>query len=151
MFAVFSATSALVYREINPKHVFADKLVDTSETMFETKIENLKHEVLNQLSKCESAGYKEDDGLIVFDSNAKASIGNFQWQVASVIHYMKVLKGKDVTRKEAILIALDKDSAGELAKMVMFETKNMAGKDWYNCNNKYNLDEQIKLIKKLEL
>lgn len=123
---------------------------DTSHQMFQEKIESLKQGVVDQLMACESAGYKEEDGLIVFDSNAKASIGNAQWQVASVIHYVKLLRSKDITKKEAVLLALDRKEAGELAKQVMFETKNMAGRDWVNCDRKLGLDNQIKLIKQLE-
>lgn len=123
---------------------------DKSGELLASKIESLKDEVVATLSKCESGGYSEEDGIIIFDSNSKASIGQLQWQVASVIHYYKVLYNKTITRKEAVLIALDKEKASSLAKDVGFKTKNKFGKDWYNCSTKHGLDAQVDLIKKLE-
>lgn len=134
-----------------PVQVEAIKEVDMTDAKFADKIKGLKNEVANKLSSCESAGYKEDDGIIIFDSNAKASIGQFQFQKSTVIHYYKVLYGKTITPKEAVLIALDESKARELAIDIMFKTKNKAGKDWYNCTEKHGLDAQIDMIKKLEL
>lgn len=129
----------------------ATKEVDVSDIRYQTKIDKLKDDVVEKLASCESAGYTEDDGIIIFDSNEKASIGSFQWQIASVKHYHKLMTGKDVTSKEAILIALDKTKAKGLARYVAFETKNKMGKDWINCEKKFGLDAQIDIIKKLEL
>ena len=123
---------------------------DKSKAMFMSKVDKLKEEVANQLMACESAGHTEDDGIIIFDSNAKASIGNFQFQKDTVIHYYKVLYGKTITPKEAVLIALDQDKARSLAIDVMFTTKNKAGRDWFNCANKLKLDERIDIIKSIE-
>lgn len=124
--------------------------IDRSDEILSQKIESLKGEVVETIRKCESAGHKEDDGIIIFDTNNKASIGTMQFQVNTVIHYYKKLYGKVITPKEAVLIALDNQKAGELAKDIIFTTQNMAGKDWVNCNAKYNIDAQVALIKKLE-
>lgn len=136
----------------NPAVAFIDREVsiDKSDVKFKEKIEFLKDDVIEQLRKCESAGHKESDGIIIFDSNEKASIGTLQFQVNTVIHYEKILNGRDITKKEAVLIALDNKKAGDLAKKIIFETKNKAGKDWVNCAKKHNLDAQVDLIKKLE-
>lgn len=123
---------------------------DKSQIMFENKIEKLKNEVLDTLSKCESAGHTEDDGIIILDTNNKASIGQFQWQISSVKFYNKQKTGIELTSKEAILLALDEDRARNLAKYVAFETKNKLSKDWYNCSVKYGLDEKVEMIKSLE-
>lgn len=134
----------------DPVIVEATKEVDVSDTRFSVRIQNLKEGVANQLMKCESAGYSENDGIVIFDSNAKPSIGQFQFQKNTVIHFYKTLYGKTITQKEAVLIALDTDKAKALAIDVMFKTTNKAGKDWVNCTKKYDLDKQIDLIKKME-
>lgn len=134
-----------------PVTVQASKEVDVSDTRFKVRIDNLKNGVANQLMKCESAGYSESDGIVIFDSNEKGSFGQFQFQKNTVIHFYKVLYGKVITPKEAVLIALDTDKARSLAIDVMFKTPNKAGKDWVNCTKKYDLDKQIDLIKKMEV
>ena len=113
------------------------------------KVEELKSELLADLRSCESQGRTEDDGLIVFDTNSVASIGTLQYQVKTVQHYYKTLYGEDITRKEAILTALDDEKAGELALKIMFESGNKAN-DWLNCARKHNLNARIDLIKQLE-
>lgn len=132
---------------IEPNTVYAK---DNTMYILNSKIDSLKDDVVAQLMSCESGGHKEEDGIIIFDSNNKASIGQAQFQVNTVIHYSKLLYGKTVTRKEAVLIAIDKDRAAQLTKDIMFKTKNMAGKDWVNCNKKLGLDAQILMIKRLE-
>jgi hypothetical protein len=130
-----------------PVTVYAEKEVDTS---LVEKIKELKVELLTTLKGCEAQGYKEADAPIIFDSNNKASIGLYQWQINSVIHYYKVLYGKDISRKEAVEIALDEAKAGELAAGVIFTTKNGVAKDWVNCDRKHNLSGSLAVIKKLE-
>ncbi len=141
------ATVGLMGAHFNPKTVYVAKevIVDA----MPSKIERLKGEVADQLSACESNGYTDGDGLIVFDSNSKASIGKLQFQKATVIHYYNLLYGVKLTGKEAVMLALDTERAKELAIRIMFETPNMAGKDWVNCDRKLGLDQQIRLIKKL--
>lgn len=131
----------------NPIYVKAE---DKSSEMFADKIEGLKNDVIAKLASCESAGYKESDGIIILDTNNKASIGQYQWQVKSVQYYSKLSSGVILTPKEAILLALDKEKAGELVKFVAFKTNNKISKDWYNCSKKFNLDGEVELIKKLE-
>ena len=123
---------------------------DKSGIMFQSKIDSLKKETVDLIMKCESAGYSEDDGIVIFDTNAKGSFGQFQFQKSTVIHFYKTLYGKDITGKEAVLIAMDTTKARELATKIMFETKNKAGKDWVNCERKFNVDAKIDVIKQLE-
>jgi cell division protein FtsL len=112
------------------------------------RIAELKAEILDSLRACESNGYTEDDGLIVYDSNKVASIGLFQFQKKTVIHYYKTLYGQDITGKRAIEIALDEKLSRKLAEDIIF--KDSKGIDnWYNCKNKKGLGENIKWVNKL--
>lgn len=112
------------------------------------KIEDLKSDVLDSLKSCESQGAKESDGLIVFDSNKKASIGLYQFQVLTVVHYYKTLYGKDITKKEAIVIALDEKLSRQLANDIIFQDSKGVD-NWFNCKNKKGLSENIKWINKI--
>lgn len=147
--SVSAVSYALLYgaytagARFNPNIVMAEKIVDSSAKMFEEKIVSLKNGIADKLMACESSG---KEGLITFDSNKKASIGQFQFQVSTVKYYYKTLYGKSITDKEAVLIALDSTQARLLAIDVMFNTKNMASKDWYNCEKKLGLDYQISII-----
>jgi len=123
---------------------------DKSSEMYQEKIEGLKDAVMSKLSQCEGGGYKESDGIIIMDTNNKLSIGQFQWQVSSVQHYYKLMTGKDISKKDAVILALNETEARKLAKYVAFETKNKIGKDWVNCNKKHNLDIQVDMIKSME-
>jgi len=123
---------------------------DKSEIMFQNKIDALKKETVDLIKTCESSGHSEDDGVVIFDTNGKGSFGQFQFQKATVIHYYKLLYGKTLTGKEAIMLAMDTEKARELATKIMFETKNKAGKDWVNCERKFNVDAKIDIIKQLE-
>lgn len=126
---------------------YVDRTVQTD--TLSTKIEELKREVVTTLKNCESAGAKEADALIVFDTNSKASVGNFQYQVKTPIYYSKKLYNKTITPKEAVLLALDDEQAGELTKDIVFKTD--AGlRNWINCTNKYNLASKVEFIKSLE-
>ncbi len=124
---------------------------DASQEVTVDKVEELKDKVVGDVaSKCETKGKGEDDAVIIFDSNKKASIGEFQFQITTVQHYYKVLYKEDITRKEAVLIALDHDKALQLAKAIMFETKGKASGDWTNCARKLGTDAQIDLIKSIK-
>jgi hypothetical protein len=121
-----------------------ERVVDT----LSIKVDELKSDMLDTLQACERSKYTEDDGIIIFDSNNKASIGTFQFQKATVIHYYKTLYGKDITGKEAVLIALDDNKARELAHDIIFSSKNGLS-NWYNCTQKHGLEGQLAVINKL--
>lgn len=113
------------------------------------KIEEIKQTALDELEKCESAGHSEDDGIIIFDSNDKASIGQYQFQKATVAHYYQVLYGEKITGKQSVEIALDKTKARKLAYDIIFKTENGL-KNWINCSNKIELRNTLEIIKTLE-
>lgn len=149
--AILTATLVTSFNlggKFNPDTVYAEKLVDKSMDYYNDRIESLKDDVVNRLSQCESAGAKDPDGLIIFDSNKKASIGRLQFQVSTVQYYYKSLYQKTISQKEAIEIATNPEKAKSLAKDIMFKSKNQAN-DWYNCAVKLDLNKEIQIIKKL--
>lgn len=111
------------------------------------KVEQLKSEILADLKKCESQGHTEDDAIIIMDTNNKLSYGLYMFQRDTVTHYYKTLYQKDITKKEAVEIALDEQKAEQLARDILF---TVGARDWYNCSKKHNLESRILLIKKLE-
>lgn len=77
------------------------------------------------------------------------SFGKYQFKVCTVIGYYKSLYGKTITKKEAILIALDDNKAGELAQDMIFKEKGGI-ENWFNTANKYKLREQLAVINALQ-
>jgi len=130
--------------------------VDISDEKFEKKIKELQDEILDDLQGCESPGYTEEDGLVVWDDNStgtlpkkdKLSYGMFQFKISTVQHYMKNLRGEDVNNYEAIQIALSENDSRELTRDVLFE-KGYAG-DWANCDKRLGLSARINIINKLK-
>lgn len=150
----------MIYGQTHPSktaYAYVDR--DNSDLILGSKIESLKNSVVEGIRSCEKAGYKEADGLIVYDplvSNPKStakknvpSIGTLQFKQTTVQHYYKILYNKDITLKEAALIALDDAKSGDLAKDIMFKTGAKAN-DWVNCAAKTDANAQIALIKKLQ-
>lgn len=129
-----------------PNTVYATKEVHVD--VLPEKIDGLKDDVVARLMQCESGGYDEDDGIIIFDTNKVASIGQAQFQAKTVVYYYKKLYGKEITTKQAVEIALDKSKAADLAKDVIF-TVDGGVDNWYNCAKKLGLHSEIAVIKKL--
>jgi len=115
----------------------------------EAKVEVLKEDVLNRLMACESAGYSEDDGIVILDSNDKHSFGQFQFQKKTIQHYMDKLYGQKVTGKEAVLLALDTARARSLAEDIIWKEEGGIF-NWENCAKKTGIVPDISVIKKLE-
>ena len=147
---LFILAGLFIGSQYMPREVYVSQTVDSSKEMFTQKIEDLKNDVVLKLAACESAGYTEDQAIIIMDTNNRLSFGQLQFQTRTIIHYYKVLYGKDITPKQAVLIALDTPKASELARDIIFKTKNKVTGDWYNCGKKHNLDAQVDIIKNLE-
>lgn len=119
------------------------------------KIERLKDELVNDLMRCESAGYTEADGLITIDNNKAGTLkgddvlsyGNLQFKTKTVQRFVKARDGRDVTPLQAKLIALDQEQAHELAKYAIFEKDAIA--EWHNCAAGKGLYERVSAIKSL--
>ncbi len=144
------------YITSHPVTVYHNVEVDVTDKKFAEKIDSLEKSVVEQVRACESGGFKESDGLVTYDpklggkNDDKAmSYGTMQFKKATVIYYYKTLYQKQITGKEAILIALDDKLSGELAQAVMFKSNNLAT-DWLNCSTKLNLNVMIQAIKKIK-
>lgn len=142
-----------------------DEIISSTQSFTEVKVEKinvnaevqkiltekyklLQDEVLLTLSTCETGSVEEQDAAIILDSNGRMSLGRYQWQRESVQHYYKVLYGEDISRVEAIEIAVDRERATELTRDVLFgEDKGWA--NWLNCSNRTGIAKQIELINKL--
>jgi len=135
----------IIYEQIE-KQVILDNLTE--------KVNELKGALIDDLRQCESGGYNIDSGLITFDphktnkSVAPASIGLYQWKVASIKHYYKTLYNKDITGKEAILIALDDEKSSQLTSDVIFKTDKGLS-NWYTCSKKLGLESRLNIINEL--
>lgn len=144
LFGIFKAGSyynpAMIY-QVSEREVVVDNLTG--------KIDELKENLVTDIMKCESAGYTEDDGIIIFDSNKKASIGVYQFQIDTVVYYYKTLYNQDITKKEAIIIAIDENKAHELATDIIFNTDKGLS-NWVNCTKKVGATQQLEIIRQLE-
>lgn len=145
IFALYVA--AQIGSNVFPSTVYATR--DVPVNVFPQKMDELKNDVVTRLMACESGGYSEEDGIIIFDSNKQASIGQAQFQKKTVIHFYQKLYNKDISAKEAVVIALDEDKARQLAKDVIFKVDGGVD-NWYNCAKKLGLHGEIAVIKKLE-
>lgn len=131
--------------EFNSTTTYASKEIDVTPQ----KLSVLKDGVVSSLKGCESAGYKESDGVIILDTNGLMSIGPLQFQKKTVQHYYKTLYSKEITGKEAVEIALSDEKASALAKDIIFTT-DKGIQNWINCDKKLGLSAEIKVLKKLD-
>lgn len=151
LFSLFIALMTLMdatTKEIHATRLFAPKAEADEIDRLDVKIDQLKNEVLDTLAKCESGGREVS---IVFDSNAKPSLGNFQWQPHSFQHYHLKRTGEKITERQAVVAALDDVKARELAAYVIFETDKGVAKDWVNCAKWHGLQAKVDLIKSLTI
>lgn len=113
------------------------------------RIEVLENDVLAQLANCETGSVQEQDAALILDTNGKMSIGRFQFQRKTVQFYYKELYDKDITRVEAIQIAIDQEKSTELTRDILFGVEE-GWSNWLNCAKRNNLPSQINLIKKVK-
>lgn len=120
------------------------------------RILELKKDLVARLMACESAGHKEEDAIIIYDNNKAGtlkgktvfSLGQLQWKVSTIQHYVNLRDNKQITQKEAVLLALDTDQASELALWTIFETEGGVY-NWKNCSDKHGLAAEVTILKKL--
>lgn len=113
------------------------------------KIEAAKWKVIDELEKCESGGHIEDEGFVRMDNNDTFSWGTLQFQRHTILHYMKKIHGKEITLKEAAMIALDRVEARQLAYDIIFRTDRGVAADWVICSRNYQLQTKVDLLKSL--
>lgn len=136
-----------VIREMFPVYKVQEKQVILDNLTI--KIDQLKGEIIADIKKGECGHYTDDDGIIIFDSNKKASIGCYQFQKSTVIYYYKKLYGQDITGREAVLIALDDKKASQLTYDIVFGELE-GWRNWFNTGKKYNIKERLEIIRNLE-
>lgn len=146
---VVSSITAVIIKE-NKFAVHAEIVEVVVDRSLQEKISEFKNALLDDLRSCESPGDTATTKPIIWDVNNKASIGPYRFQEDTVIFYYKTLYGKEISRIEAVEIALREETARPLASDIIFTHKNGVAKDWVNCSRRYGLDEQLSVIKKLE-
>lgn len=147
LFVIFDSytrdwTALTAKAQVVTKEVYVDNLGK--------KVEEIQNEAMDALRQCESRGHKEEDGIIIFDSNNEASIGRYQFQRKTVVYYYKTLYNQVITPKEAVMIALDDDKARKLASEIIFGSDEKGWRNWFNCANETKMPETIKLLARLQ-
>ena len=161
---------AKTYQTMYPKTVYKEVQVDVSDKKFAEKIDSLEKSVVEAVHSCERQNYKESDGLVMYDpttaqheknmkkfnagtraivDTGELSFGTYAFKKSTVIYYYKTLYKQDITGKEAILIALDDNKAGQLTQDILFKTKD-GYTNWINCSTKLSLVDMIQAIKKIK-
>lgn len=145
------------YKTISDTHAQEEEQKTRKE--IKDKIQSQKDIIVTSINDCERAGRTEDDALITFDphkTNKKVeapSLGTFQYKITTVQYYVKKLYNRDISRKEATLLALDDKRARELTEAILFnptqDTKKELG-NWYNCTNKHKLKDNVNIINELK-
>lgn len=140
--------SALRSSEITARNIFGEK-AEAAELPTGT-IEDLKDDVLNRLSKCESGGAAEPDALVTFDPDhsGKArnlpSLGRFQFKVPTIVYYAQKLQGRKITDLEAIQIATSPIESRKLASQIIFEEGALD--NWLTCTRTNDLKTLVNFI-----
>ncbi len=112
-----------------------------------SKIETAKNKLVDDIFACETQGVKEPDAAIILDTNGEMSIGAGMFQIKTVQKYTKEFTGKDITRVEAIQIAIDHQKAHDLAYEIIW--KDGQWQNWLNCGTKVNAATTIKILNSL--
>lgn len=147
IFKAGSIFNPSVVYEIQEKEIILDNLTE--------KINQLKGELIKDIFYAESGGHSEDDALITWDPNPKhksveiASIGNCQWKIPTLQESYLKHYGIELTRKAAVLIALDDEKCKEVMTKVIFDEVD-GWRKWYNSGVKVKALERLKVINELE-
>lgn len=119
------------------------------------KIDQLKGELIKDIFDNERAGHTEEDALITWDPNPKypkveaASVGNCQWKIPTLQESYLKHYGEQLTRKQAVLIALDDEKCKEVMTKVIFGEEN-GWRKWYNSGIKVKAEQRLQVIRELE-
>lgn len=135
-------------------------VIDKSDEMYKKKVDQLKSELAEELKGCESPGDTINTKPVIADNNAEGtlkggdipSIGGFRFKVSTVTGYYKQMTGNQITPTEAVILALDYPRAKELAKFIIFETKegDKGVDNWRTCAARLKLHSRVEAIKQLE-
>lgn len=114
------------------------------------KIEEAKWSVIDELEACEGGDHTWDEGFIKLDSNDLRSYGRLQFQRGTVQHYAKLLWGTELTGYEAVMVALTKDRARQLAYDIIYTSDAGVDSDWVNCSKWHQLQAKVDILKSLD-
>lgn len=120
------------------------------------KIDQLRGELVNDIWNNERVGHTQEDALITWDPNSNhksveiASLGTCQYKIPTLQGDWLDHRGEKLTRKQAVMIALDDEKCKSIMSEVITEEPN-GWKQWFNsgvkANAKYRLDIINSLIK----
>lgn len=153
IWSVIIATVVLAVRHYFPKVMVKVVEREVITDTLSNKIEEIKGGIIADIKQGESLGKKDCDSLITFDPNPTnkkveiPSLGCYQYKVSTVQYYYKKLYNQDISRREAIEIALDTDRAGKLTYDIVF--KENGARNWYNTSKKYNIPARIALLNEI--
>lgn len=145
----------MLARIISPKVIYQVKEKEVVLDNLAGKIDQLKGELILDIFDNERAGHTEEDALITWDPNPKhkkveiASIGNCQFKIPTLQESYLKYYGEELTRKEALLLALDDEKCKELMTKVIFGEEN-GWQKWYNSGLKVNAKGRLEIIRELE-
>lgn len=130
----------------NPVVVYGEKEVIVDN--LEIRKGELKEVLLDKLQACESGGRNEEDGIVILDSNDVGSYGVLQFQRKTFMYYYEKMTGEKINGRDAIILALNKDKARDLARWIIFESGSGL-RDWVNCAKHRNLTAELGFINSL--
>jgi hypothetical protein len=105
--------------------------------------EQRKDEILRELATCESGGHGDSDRPIY--GGRGTYVGRFQFNLRTVVAYVRQRDGLELSLSEAKEFAHDYDRASGLAKYMIFDL-DRAG-DWPLCSRKIGLRAQVAEIR----
>jgi hypothetical protein len=102
-----------------------------------------KDELMRELATCESGGHGDSDRPIY--GGRGTYVGRFQFNLRTVVAYVRQRDGMELSLSEAKEFAHDYDRASGLAKYMIFDL-DRAG-DWPLCARKLGLRAQVNEVR----
>lgn len=146
---------AVIGRLVNPKIIYQPQVKEVVLDNLSSKIDQLKGELIKDIFDNERAGNSEEDALVTWDPDPKrpsvevASIGSCQWKIPTLQESYLKHYGEQLTRKGAILIALDDEKCKEVMTKVIFGEEN-GWRKWFNSGVKVKAQQRLEVIRELE-
>ena len=104
--------TSLIYKEVSPKTVYADKHVLV-------EVESIPP-VLERIAKCESGGQHYKNGQVIFNANTNGTVDIGYFQINSIWN------------KKATELGLDLSKEKDNKAFAMWIYKNRGTEDWYS-------------------
>ena len=100
--------------------------------------ESMKTDLVERLAQCESGGQS------IYGAGG-LYVGPLQFHRTTVVGYYRILYGQQITHRDAVEIAMDRDRAHQLAKDIIFTSGNKV-RDWPLCSRKLGLAAEVDRI-----